>query len=716
MGSEKTAKSIGLENDVVQVILHVDENGGTFLQDVLPKGAEPQKSESPYFENSLTPLVEVRLSGEGNRFSKTSKSLIGSYVGERLKYKSHKERREGDAKTLDVELEDEKTKVVVISHLTLFDGIPFLRASTTVINSSDQDVVVTQLTSIAIGGMTKSREWWNDYNVTYANNTWFREAQWADHTLPSLGIDDFGVFGIPGFKHESSLAHFELSNHSTFSTQGHLPMGILKQRDGSETWLWQIENNGSWKWEIGDFKDSIYLAATGPEAVDHDWRQKLAPGESFTSVTVALCHLYDDSEAAFQGLTQYRRRIRRKHVDHEKVPIIFNDYMNCLMGDPTDEKILALVGPVSKSGAEYFVIDCGWYADDGDWWDDVGLWEPSKKRFPMGFKELLRKIKEHNLIPGLWIETEVVGIRSVMADRLPNEAFFQRDGHRIVEKGRYQLDYRHPAVLKRMDEVVDNLVQNYGVGYFKFDYNIEITQGTDINTSSPGAAALDHNRAYLKWVGALLDRYPDLVIENCSSGAQRMDYAGLAVHTLESTSDQQDPVKYAAIAAAIPTAVTPEQGATWAYPQPEWSDEINALTVVNTLLGRIHLSGRLDATDSKQLDIIYEGLEVYKQIRHDIPTSLPFWPLGLPKWHDEWLALGLKTNDGRKCYLAVWRRGGKESSVLPIRPFLGKEKVTVELLYPKKFEAKAKWYPSTSSVKVKLPATTCARLFCLQAW
>jgi alpha-galactosidase len=715
MGSEKTAKSIELENDVVQVILHVDENGGTFLQDVLPKGAKAQKSESPYFESSLTPLVEVRLSGEGNRFSKTSKSLIGSYVGERLKYKSHKERTEGDAKTLDVELEDEKTKVIVTSHITLFDGIPFLRASATIKNSSDQDVVVTQLTSIVIGGMTKTKEWWNGYDVAYANNTWFREAQWADHTLPSLGIDDFGVFGIPGFKHESSLAHFELSNHSSFSTQGHLPMGILKQRDGSETWLWQVENNGSWKWEIGDFKDSIYLAATGPEAVGHDWRQKLAPGESFMSVTVGLCHLFDDSEAVFQALTQYRRRIRRKHIDHEKVPIIFNDYMNCLMGDPTDEKILALVGPVSKSGADYFVIDCGWYADDGDWWDDVGLWEPSKKRFPMGFKELLGKIKEHNLIPGLWIETEVVGIRSVMADRLPNEAFFQRDGHRIVEKGRYQLDYRHSAVRKRMDEVVDNLVQNYGVGYFKFDYNIEITQGTDINTSSPGAAALDHNRAYLKWVGSLLDRYPDLVVENCSSGAQRMDYAGLAVHTLESTSDQQDPVKYAAIAAAIPTAVTPEQGATWAYPQPEWSDEINALTVVNTLLGRIHLSGRLDATDSRQLDIIYEGLEVYKQIRHDIPTSLPFWPLGLPKWHDKWLALGLKTKDGRKCYLAVWRRGGKESIVLPIRPFLGKEKVSVELLYPKKFEAEAEWYPSTSSVKVKLPATTCARLFCLQA-
>ena len=215
----------------------------------------------------------------------------------------------------------------------------------------------------------------------------------------------------------------------------------------------------------------------------------------------------------------------------------------------------------------------------------VGLWQPSKKRFPSGFQNLLSKIRDVGLRPGLWIEPEVVGVRSVVADELPYEAFFQRNGQRIVEKGRYQLDYRHPAVIKRMDEVIRRCVEDYGAGYFKFDYNIEVTQGTDINCSSAGVGQLNHQRAYLAWVSKLLDRYPDLVIENCSSGAQRMDYAMLSVHTLQSTSDQQYPHHYAAIAAGVPTAVTPEQSATWAYPQGDWSDETNALTVVNSLLG-----------------------------------------------------------------------------------------------------------------------------------
>lgn len=119
----------------------------------------------------------------------------------------------------------------------------------------------------------------------------------------------------------------------------------------------------------------------------------------------------------------------------------------------------------------------------------------------MGFKELLSQIQARDLTPELWIEPEVVGIRSVVAQKLPDSAFFQReDGHRIVEKGRYQLDYRQQAVRDHMNGIIHHLITDFGVGYFKFDYNIQVTQGTDINCFSPGSGQLDHNRAYLRWV------------------------------------------------------------------------------------------------------------------------------------------------------------------------------------------------------------------------
>jgi alpha-galactosidase len=192
-----------------------------------------------------------------------------------------------------------------------------------------------------------------------------------------------------------------------------------------------------------------------------------------------------------------------------------------------------------------------------------------------------------------------------------------------------------------------------------------------------------------------------------------MDYAMLAVHSLQSTSDQQDPVLYAAIAAAAHTAVTPEQSATWAYPQPCWNLEMNALTVVNSLFGRVHLSGKLDELDAETLNLVKQGMDVYKSIRSEIKTALPFWPLGLPKWHDEWVVLGMVAESGN-IYLSVWRRRGPSSATLPIANLTGKVDVEVELLYPGCFLADVKWDAESSSLTVELTSAPSARLFRLR--
>lgn len=55
-----------------------------------------------------------------------------------------------------------------------------------------------------------------------------------------------------------------------------------------------------------------------------------------------------------------------------------------------------------------------------------------------------------------------------------------------------------------------------------------------------GQGMLEHERAYLKWLEGVWMRYPDLIIENCSSGGLRMDYAMLSRYSIQSTSDQDE--------------------------------------------------------------------------------------------------------------------------------------------------------------------------------
>lgn len=666
------------------------------------------REESEWSAGSVgLPLAEVRVAGEGNEIA-SSERLMGSALSRRMRYLTHTERIEGDESLLEVIIREPETLLTVATRLRSWRDIPVVRWETEVINDGRESPDVQLVSSFAIGGLTApDSEWWNEQTIAFADNSWFREAAWQRRWPGELGLDDVG---LAQWRYPGSRASFALTGRGSWSSGGHLPLGMLSSHDGSRSILWQIENNGGWRWEIGDWGGSLYVVGSGPTDQAHAWTRRLDPGERFHAVPAAIAIAEGDDEA-FAAMNAYRRRIRRPHPDNEVLPVIFNDFMNALMGDPTTEKLLPLIDAAAAVGAEYFCIDAGWHAEDRAWWDAVGEWRESSWRFPGGLAEVTDRIRARGMIPGLWLEPESIGARSAAADQLPADAFFTRDGARVVEAGRYQLDFRHPAVIERLNRIVERLITDYGLGYLKFDYNVDVTQGTDISVVSPGDGQLEHGRAYLGWVASLLDRHPDLVIENCASGGQRMDYASLAVHPVQSTSDNQDPLHYAPIAASVATAVTPEQGAVWAYPNAEWSDELIAFSMVNSLLGRVHLGGRIDALDRGQMELVGEAIAVYTGIRGDHATSTPFWPLGLPSWHDEAVSVGL--NAGDCSYLSVWRRSGPTSIVIPLPEFAGTA-LDVAVMYPVTLPTHTEWDSAAGMLTVVLPDEPAARLLCVR--
>jgi alpha-galactosidase len=275
----------------------------------------------------------------------------------------------------------------------------------------------------------------------------------------------------------------------------------------------------------------------------------------------------------------------------------------------------------------------------------------------------------------------------------------------VVQWGRYQLDLRHPAARTHLDSVVDRLIADYGLGYLKLDYNIDIGPGTG---DDPGAGLLGHNRALLDWLDAVLDRHPGLVVESCAAGGSRSDYATLARLPVHSLTDQQDHRNLPPISVAAPAAVLPEQGAMWAYPQAEFDTDEIGLAMVSALLGRIHLSGRLDRLAPAQLALVRTALDVHKGYRAQLRTAVPRWPLGLPGWRDPWAALALDCSDGYR--LAVFRREGKEAHcVLPFPELRGRA-LAVEPLFDAAGDAEASWDGPAGELRVRLPRPQSALL------
>nr|WP_030040673.1 glycoside hydrolase family 36 protein [Streptomyces resistomycificus] len=596
----------------------------------------------------LVPLVEVTATGHGRMWS--GERFIETSIGDRLTYRGHETVQDENRERTTIRLADPVTELAAEVTLETTSGAASLRARVRLVNEGSTPLRVESVTTLTLGGITDADGALDGLTLHWADNDWLAECRWRQTAFR----DQVVPLSRSAHGHEGRGC-FERYSQGSWSTGRHLPVAALTDRDG-RAWLWQIESSAGWRFETGEREGAAYVALFGPDDAHHQWRHTLAPGEDFHTVPAVLVRAEAGGlDAAFGELTDYRRGIRRDHPDHRTLPVIYNDYMNTLMGDPTTEKLMPLIEAAAAAGAEVFVIDAGWYDDDAQgWWDSVGAWEPATNRFPDGIQEVLDAIRRHGMTPGLWLEPEVVGVRSPLAHTLPPEAFFRRGGVRVTEHGRHHLDLRHPAARAHLDSVVDRLVDEWGVGYLKLDYNINIGPGTENGLESAGAGLLGHHRAHLDWMASLLDRHPSLVLENCGSGGLRMDYAQLAVAQVQSTSDQQDLLRYPPIAAAAATAATPEQAAVWAYPQPGHSQDEIAFTLTGALLGRIHLSGFLNLMDDDQFALVSSAISVYKDIRPEISGARPFWPLGLPAWEDTWIAHGLRSQEST--LLTLWRR------------------------------------------------------------
>ena len=650
---------IKIEEDGIYLVFAVTQEGQLKLMH-FSSNPYLEMDESELFLKEGFQLVQVNFAGYNRPYEKHGNKHIVTAPGYLLTYVGMEDERNEIGRKLIITQEDKTTGARVVSYLQFYTGTSTVRMYNEVTNVGDHDQTLEYISSFYYLGVEKEGEGSSDdkMKLTFAHHGWQKEMSFHTYTFPELGIAQTQptVF-------QRTSKTIELTNTGNWSTKEYLPMGYLENTTGNTALYWQIEHNGSWHAEIGDQNNHFYLALSGPTEVQSHWFKTLKPGETFTSVPVAVGVSEADFGKAMGQLTAYRRRIRRKNEDNEKLPVIFNDYMNCLFGDPTTEKEIPLIDAAAEMGCEYYVIDAGWYAP-GEWWDSVGEWQECRERFPGGVKEVTDYIRSKGMIPGVWLELEVMGINCEKAKKAPDDWFFVRHGKRVFDRSRYQLDFRNPAVLEHVNEVVDRVVNEYGVGYIKMDYNIEPGIGTELYADSVGQGMLEHERAYLRWLDGIFEKYPDLVIENCSSGGLRTDYAMLSRYSIQSTSDQEDYRNYATISANAVAGITPEQAAVWSYPQRDGDEEETIFNMVNTLLLRIHQSGHLAELSDTRKALVKEGIDYYKSIRQNIKKAMPVWPIGFADNLDHWLAFALKTEN--KAYLAVWRRGGDDRMQIPL--------------------------------------------------
>jgi alpha-galactosidase len=650
-------------------------------------------------DNSSGVEVALQCSGE-NSPDQGMKSGVGQ-PGARLLFAQRREESTRQGKRLICIHTDPALRLTVESVYEAFNGVPVVRRYSRVTNRGKSPVGIEFLSSAMLHGLADPQDYDRELRIHVALNSWMAEGQW--HTLrPSeMGFVE---------NERTSWSEAQAGSIGSWSTERYLPMAMVENMLLGLTWFWQIEHNGSWYWELSNVSardnnaDDVYAYLGGPDDLRSAAWKSLNPGETYETVPVAVGCVQGGFADAVGALTQYRRVACEKPREHNsRCPVIFNDYMNCLWGDPTEGKELALIPAAAKAGCEYFVIDAGWYADiKEDWSPTIGSWQPSSSRWPRGLKFVLDQIKRNGMIPGLWLEPEVAGAKSLLAQK-PDNWFFVRHGKRVLKNSRYLLDFRNLEVRAYLDQVIARLVNDYGVGYIKMDYNVDSLQGTELSADSFGQGLLEHNRAHLAWLDNILSRYPNLVIENCGSGGGRMDYAMLSRLHLQSMTDQENYLKLPAILVGASAAVLPEQLAVWSYPLTNSDADQASFNMVTAMMCRIHQSGHLDSLSPQARAQVAEGIRIYKDLlRKSIPDALPFYPLGLPDVTNSQKPVALGMRSQSRTILAIWRIDGPAKTDVPwTMP-------DPTVLYPVDLGVKAT--TSKGSLNVEFPRT---RMACL---
>lgn len=286
---------------------------------------------------------------------------------------------------------------------------------------------------------------------------------------------------------------------------------------------------GNWRMEISKAAGTALAGLHG-----EIFEKTLSPGESLPGLRVALAK-GETMEDACRGLRGflYRHVVMAGRLNLKEAPVVYNPWW------PYEDRFISedvcrRNAEAAKSvGATQFVLDAGWFGDEQDtgahmdWFEKRGDWDSvNRRRFPHGMAALGRDIDARGLKFGMWCEIEAIGAQARVRVRHPEYAA-ERDGAFLG-----YACMASPEARAWAKATLARLIKEYGARWIKLDFNLDPGLGCDRPEHGHGRldGLYEHYRGYYQMLDEIHREYPDVVLENCSSGGLRLDFETMS-HT-----------------------------------------------------------------------------------------------------------------------------------------------------------------------------------------
>lgn len=406
-----------------------------------------------------------------------------------------------ECSTLEIVLSDKPTGIEVTLLYSVFEELDVITRSVKVKNTAADSVVLKKVMSacLDIGN--------ENFEMITLHGSWGRERNIVRTKLTRGRHGIFSERGVSGHQENPFMAI--VTPETTQNTGEVYAMNFVYSGNHEATCELTNGNQVRMVMGINPYKFS--------------W--KLEEGDEFTAPEVVMVH----SSEGLGSMTRtfhdlYRKHLIRGKYRNIKRPILINNWEATYFDFDTD-KLLAIAKQASEAGIEMLVVDDGWFGNRFDDNRALGDWFVNEDKIKGGLKYLVDEVNKLGMKFGMWFEPEMVCPDSELFRAHPDWAFCIPGRTAALQRNQMVLDITRKEVRDYIFESMSKVLKSANVEYIKWDMNRALTDVASAALPSDRQGEIYHR--YVLGVYELQDRitteFPNILLENCSSGGGRYD-------------------------------------------------------------------------------------------------------------------------------------------------------------------------------------------------
>ncbi|HEU4701125.1 MAG TPA: glycoside hydrolase family 36 protein, partial [Conexibacter sp.] len=333
------------------------------------------------------------------------------------------------------------------------------------------------------------------------------------------------------------------------SSAAHLPVAILAGEDGDRGLALFYEWSGLWSIRV-EQAPSPRCEASWPWALRIKagmWGLALdmRPGGKLRLPNLLIAGFDGDLDAGGNALRRHVARHVAPPLGGEPAlpPTSFNTWFG-FRNDISTRLLEPAVAACAQAGIEYFCVDAGWFPPR--FREGLGNWSrPIEEKFPGGIAPFASHVAEQGMRLGLWFEPEYAHVDSdvfkahpdwflqgpgISPWMKPDDPFYM-DGTRDIEGLDYRgqdfglIDFGHAEARQWAIDLIVEAYERWGVRWIRWDHNQQPRPHWEAieQAGRVGINQIHHINGLYEVLGEILRACPDLFVEQCAGGGNRID-------------------------------------------------------------------------------------------------------------------------------------------------------------------------------------------------